>query len=36
MVNLVFYTNWQYIGLDYFIQKNIENYRLIKNQNIRI
>lgn len=41
MVKLVFYTNCQYRGLDYFIQKhinniettNIENYILIKNKN---
>ena len=41
MINLVFYTNCQYRGLDYFIKnhinkietKHIENYSLIKNKN---
>lgn len=40
MINLVFYTNCQYCGLDYFIKKHInnietkhiENYSLIKNK----
>ena len=41
MINLVFYTNCQYSGLDYFIKKHInkietkhiENYSIIKNKN---
>ena len=41
MINLVFYTNCQYLGLDYFIKKHInkietkhiENYSIIKNKN---